>query len=168
MEKIKNLFKGIRGNSYGFSPGKEVDNKTVNKCGEGTTKKTSHLMWTPFLQKKFLHALDLLGDAATPKKIEMLMNVNSIDRKQISAHLQVEGMPNNETKIIIKATQGNKVYEAMRRALQLGTVFDEQISNDTFVEEVINKVDSDQGGLVKLVTYSDSEDDEEVEVNEWF
>jgi hypothetical protein len=27
--------------------------------------------------------------AATPKKIEMLMNVNSIDRKKISAHLQV-------------------------------------------------------------------------------
>jgi hypothetical protein len=27
--------------------------------------------------------------AATPKKIEMLMNVNSIDRKKKSAHLQV-------------------------------------------------------------------------------
>lgn len=75
-------------------------------------------MWTPFLQRKFLQALELLGkgtlslfvfclktyafqiefglymgvnfiSAATPTKIQLIMNVNSIGRKQISAHLQV-------------------------------------------------------------------------------
>jgi hypothetical protein len=76
-------------------------------------------MWTPFLQQKFLQALELLGEgrmasvcimlttsgfqtdcgllfmnvnfisAATPKMIQLIMNVDSIDRNQVSAHLQV-------------------------------------------------------------------------------
>ncbi|TVU13779.1 hypothetical protein EJB05_37205, partial [Eragrostis curvula] len=238
MEKIKQLFKGIQGKTHGVNySSKDELEKSVNKCGEGTRKKTAHLMWTPFLQKKFLHAHDLLGDAATPKKIEMIMNVNSIDRKQISAHLQKhrkrmekkrrvlkkssksasrseplktcetlsnmfivlmqeEEVPSDQTKIITKETHGNTVYEAMRKALQLGTVFDEQLLNDPCTEEahnveadmmgdgivednnktaagqekvvpethnaknVSNKADFDQAGLCKLVTYSDSEDDE--------
>ncbi|TVU17063.1 hypothetical protein EJB05_33074, partial [Eragrostis curvula] len=202
MEKIKQLFKGIQGKTQGVNCLVKGElEKSVNKCAEGTRKKTAYLMWTPFLQKKFLHAYDLLGDAATPKKIEMIMNVNSIDRKQISAHLQEEEMPSDQTKMSTKQTHGDKVYEAMRKALQLGTLFDEQLSNDPSVEEakngeadmvgdgiaqdnnttaagqekvitathnpndVINKqADSDQAGLCKLVTYSDSEDDE-VEVN---
>lgn len=36
--------------------------KSVKKTGEGTsTQKTAHLMWTPFLQRKFVHAVELLG-----------------------------------------------------------------------------------------------------------
>ncbi|EES10543.1 hypothetical protein BDA96_06G038700 [Sorghum bicolor] len=160
-DKIKDLFPGIEG-------------KMGNAFGEGTKHKASHLMWTPFLQRKFLQAVELLGEAATPKKIQFLMNVNSVGRKQISAHLQKHrkkiekqlhnsngnkssnGAPNSqplricgighntfqyipdiqpehksdevvslEYKEIIEETQSNMLYEAMRRALQLGTIFEE-------------------------------------------
>ncbi|CAD6264058.1 unnamed protein product [Miscanthus lutarioriparius] len=165
--KIKDLFPGIEG-------------KMGNAFGEGTKQKATHLMWTPFLQRKFLQAVELLGEAATPKKIQLLMNVNSIGRKQISAHLQkhrkkiekelrnsnanksshgtlnsqplrICGIGHNTFQYnpdiqpedrsdevvsldhteIIEETQSNMLYEAMRRALQLGTVFEEsQLPND--------------------------------------
>ncbi|KAL6650542.1 hypothetical protein ACP70R_009467 [Stipagrostis hirtigluma subsp. patula] len=254
MEKIKNLFQGIGGTSPGVNNSSdEVLENSVNKCGNGS----KHLMWTPFLQRKFLHALQLLGDAATPKKIEVIMNVNSIDRKQISAHLQKHrkrmekelndsmagakcsnGAPNSseplkacekgpdtcqynpeqaddeeksqdETESFTTGTQGKKVYAAMRRAMQLGTTFEDmQLCNGpsgcegnigelnttgdgnaqdnntvkfgdtkliskthnadnskkvTNVDDPDNKQansEDDQTGVVKLVTYSDSEDDE--------
>jgi len=35
--------------------------ESENKLREGK-KKVAHLMWTPFLQKKFLYALELLGE----------------------------------------------------------------------------------------------------------
>ena len=35
--------------------------ESENKFIEGK-KKVAHLMWTPFLQKKFLYALELLGE----------------------------------------------------------------------------------------------------------
>ncbi|XP_062227340.1 two-component response regulator ORR29-like [Phragmites australis] len=263
MEKIKDLFKGIEeGKAHDVNcSSKEELEKIVNKCGKGTKQKTVHLMWTPFLQSKFLQALELLGEDATPKKIEMIMNVNSIDRKQISAHLQKhrkrmekelrnalgakkcseggassssepavvktceigpncnhniqsadrndEEKSHDQTETLAEEMQGNKVYVAMQKALQLGTVFDElQLSNDpsgdeakkgeedmmgdgdarddgtTFevgeakvvskiqdfddAKEVTNRGDSDtvsgsvdQAGVVNLVNYSDSEDDED-------
>lgn len=136
-------------------------------------------MWTPFLQRKFLQAVELLGEDASPKKIQLLMNVNSVSRKQISAHLQkhrkkvekelrnsnannsshgIGGASNSRPSRIfeighgstfqynrpdvqpehrsdesvsleqtetIEETQSNRLYEAMRRALQLGSVFEE-------------------------------------------
>ena len=93
--------------------------KSDNKFRESANKqKVTQLLWTPFLQQKFLQALELLGEgrvvsicvvlttsgfqtdcglsmnvnfisAATPKMIHLIMNVNSIDRTQVSAHLQV-------------------------------------------------------------------------------
>jgi hypothetical protein len=85
------------------------------------------------------------------------------------------------TESIIRETEGNKVYEAMRKALQHGTMYDEQLSsydpsseeaeqgedgiaqeNVDSAKEVCNKADSDEARVVKLVTYSDSEDDEDV------
>ncbi|RLM75006.1 hypothetical protein C2845_PM15G04640 [Panicum miliaceum] len=63
--------------------------KSDNNFREGANKqKATQLMWTPFLQKKFLEALELLGEAATPKMIQVIMNVDSIDRNQVSVHLQ--------------------------------------------------------------------------------
>jgi hypothetical protein len=57
------IWTGIRGNTYGVNcSGKGLEN-TLNKCGEGTSsKKSAHLIWTPFLQNKFLQAVELLGD----------------------------------------------------------------------------------------------------------
>ncbi|KAL6851430.1 hypothetical protein ACP4OV_020363 [Aristida adscensionis] len=155
----------------------EASQNTRKKCGNGS----KHLMWTPFLQRRFLRALELLGDAATPKKIDMIMNINSIDRKQISAHLQKhrkriarelhdnkagnerrkvapsssessktcetgsntflripqsaartdEQISHDQIEGITEETHGNKVYAAMRQALQLGTTFEEsQLCND--------------------------------------
>ncbi|KAL6851563.1 hypothetical protein ACP4OV_020496 [Aristida adscensionis] len=85
MEKINNLFQGIGGRTLtANSSSEEALLNSRNKRGNGS----KHLIWTPFLQRKFLRALELLGDAATPKKIEMIMNISSIDRRHISAHLQ--------------------------------------------------------------------------------
>nr|TKW03731.1 hypothetical protein SEVIR_7G061500v2 [Setaria viridis] len=246
-EKIKYLFQGIEG---------EWDDvfKSEKRLRGGANKqKVTQLMWTPFLQRKFLQALELLGKAATPTKIQLIMNVNSIGRKQISAHLQkhrkkvekelrntdaktcnngasssqplriCETDPNTcqynpkfqpadrldedmywDQKETTEETQGKNTYEAMRRALQLGTVFDEsQLPNDPPVKEaskwevdmmgdgkcrtdltypsgnknensethnagnakgVMEKGDSDSGDaqerVLKIVAYSDSEDDE--------
>jgi hypothetical protein len=91
------------------------------------------------------------------------------------------------TEIIIQEIEGNKVYEGMRKALQLGTMYDEQLSSDdpSFEEaeqgedgiaqenadsakEVSHKADFDEAGVVKLVTYSDSEDDEDVRTTHSF
>ena len=90
----------------------------------------------------------------------------------------------DETAGNTQETQGKTVYEAMRRALQLGTVFDEsQLPNDPFGRQA-SKGEVDimgdgygrddwtcdsykqvpngdaQAQVVKLVTYSDSEDGE--------
>ncbi|CAL5028120.1 unnamed protein product [Urochloa decumbens] len=82
QEKIKELFQGIQGK-------RDAVFNSKNKYREGASKqKVSQLMWTPFLQKKFLQALELLGEAATAKTIQLIMNVKSIGRKQISTHLQ--------------------------------------------------------------------------------
>ncbi|PVH35125.1 hypothetical protein PAHAL_7G110000 [Panicum hallii] len=229
-EKIEYLFQGIE-------PKNDDVFESENKFGEGK-RKVAHLMWTPFLQKKFLQALELLGEAATPRKVQLIMNVNSIGRKQISAHLQKhrkkveKELRNTDAKKCsndpeiqpanisdeemswdetgnTQETQGKTMYEAMRRALKLGTVFDEsQLPNDPFgrqaskgevdmtgdgygrddwtyafggnsvVSETQNaenakgvmgtKCDSDkqvpngdaQAQVMKLVTYSDSEDGE--------
>ncbi|KAG2571331.1 hypothetical protein PVAP13_7KG077365 [Panicum virgatum] len=81
-EKIEDLFRGIEGKSDDVF-------KSDNKFRESANKqKVTQLLWTPFLQQKFLQALELLGEAATPKMIHLIMNVNSIDRTQVSAHLQ--------------------------------------------------------------------------------
>ncbi|CAL5032870.1 unnamed protein product [Urochloa decumbens] len=82
QEKIKELFQGIEDK-------RDAVFNSKNKYREGaSTQKVTQLMWTPFLQKKFLQALELLGEAATAKTIQLIMNVKSIDRKQISTHLQ--------------------------------------------------------------------------------
>ncbi|KAJ1270465.1 hypothetical protein BS78_06G054200 [Paspalum vaginatum] len=250
MENIKDLFQGIKGKTNDVSClyNEELES-SANNCGQGNRQKaTAHLMWTPFLHSKFVDALELLGEAATPKKIQLIMNVKSIDRKQISAHLQkhrkkierelhntnekkfstgesssqawktfeisantcqqycpdiqsdekANEKPNDRTQSFTKARQtGKKVCEAIRRALQLGAVFDEsQLSNDSPGEEgnkgeayVMTdddaKVDSTfalgdtnvitepqhiqdatdvtsvhQATVVKLVAYSDAEDDD--------
>uniref|UniRef100_A0A0D9ZJA2 Response regulatory domain-containing protein n=1 Tax=Oryza glumipatula TaxID=40148 RepID=A0A0D9ZJA2_9ORYZ len=60
------------------------------------TKRKYYLMWTPHLQKKFLHALEILGEDV----------------------------------------EHDDVYDAMRRALQDGTTFDEsKYSSDPFSNE---------------------------------
>ncbi|OEL16759.1 Two-component response regulator ORR29 [Dichanthelium oligosanthes] len=223
--------------------------KSENKFGEFTNKqKATQLMWTPSLERKFLQARELLGEAATPKMIQLSMNVNSIGRTQISAHLQKyrkkvkKELRNTNAKKCSNGASSSKPLqicetgpntcqydpeiqpadtsdedmswdqtestEATRRALQLGTVFDEsQLPNDpsgrqaskgevdmmgddncpndwtyafgdkNVVSEthnadngkgVMDQGDSDkqvsncdaQARVVKLVTYSDSEDDE--------
>ncbi|KAJ1270453.1 hypothetical protein BS78_06G053100 [Paspalum vaginatum] len=230
IEKIKESFRDLEGKTDGGF-------KSQPKFGEGSSKQKAALMWTPFLQRKFLQALELLGEGATPKNIQLIMDVNSIGRKQISAHLQKhrkkiekenakcsngasnsqasndadikpadrsnELMPSDQTESTDDEPQGNRVYKAMRRAMQLGTIFDEsQLSNDAAgrrasegevavmggdesyasgdkntvcethnaesTRKLMNKGDSDEQAsygddkarVVKLVTYSDSEDDE--------
>nr|CAB3491576.1 unnamed protein product [Digitaria exilis] len=81
----KHGFQGIEGNPpnaccLGYE-------NSAYECGDGIKQKTN-LMWTPYLESKFVCALDLLGEGATPKKIQMVMNIKSIKRKNISTHLQ--------------------------------------------------------------------------------
>ncbi|PUZ46646.1 hypothetical protein GQ55_7G098200 [Panicum hallii var. hallii] len=166
-EKIEDIFQGIEGK-------KDDVFKSDNEFREGANKqKVTQLMWTPFLQQKFLQALELLGEAATPKMIQLIMNVDSIDRNQVSAHLQKhrkkiekelrnssakkcsngasssqpntsqynpeiqsvdtsdEDMSWDQTESTNDIQGENNMIEAMRRALRLGTVFDEsQLPND--------------------------------------
>nr|CAB3489828.1 unnamed protein product [Digitaria exilis] len=81
----KHGFQGIEGNPHNACClGYE---NSAYECGDGIKQKTN-LMWTPYLESKFVCALDLLGEGATPKKIQMVMNIKSIKRKNISTHLQ--------------------------------------------------------------------------------
>ncbi|CAN6227673.1 unnamed protein product [Urochloa humidicola] len=202
-EKIQYLFQGIeetRDDVY------EIE-KNIR---EGANKqKVTQLMWTPFLQRKFLEALELLGEAATPKMLQIIMNVNSIDRKQISTHLQKhrkkvkkqlrnanakkyrDGASSSEPLRICETdpntcqydpkyqladrldddmyldqtesteeTQAKNTYEAMRRALKFGIVFDEsQILNDPSVEPSrkgeVNMIRDGNGREDSTYTFSD-------------
>ncbi|CAN6270595.1 unnamed protein product [Urochloa humidicola] len=178
QEKIKYLFQGIEETKD------DVYNSEKNIRDSADKQKVTQLMWTPFLQRKFLEALELLGEAATPKMLQLIMNVNSIDRKQISTHLQKhrkkvkkqlrnanakkyrDGASSSEPLQICEIdpntcrydpkyqladtldddmyldqtesneeTQAKNTYEAMRRALKFGIVFDEsQLLNDPYVK----------------------------------
>ncbi|CAL5032872.1 unnamed protein product [Urochloa decumbens] len=178
-EKIKYTFQGIEGR-------RDDVYKDEKKFRDSANKQTvTQLIWTPFLQRKFLEALELLGEAATPKMIQLIMNVNFIDRKQISTHLQkhrkkikkqlrnanakkyrdgssslehlqiCETDPNTyqydpkyqpadrlDADMFLdqiessEETQSKYTYEAMRRALKFGIVFDEsQLLNDPPVKQ---------------------------------
>ncbi|CAL4988069.1 unnamed protein product [Urochloa decumbens] len=86
IKKIKELFQGVEGTTHGLNC-LELE-KSVNRCGDGTKLKATNLIWTPYLESKFAAALDLLGEGATPSKIQLVMNIKSIKRKHISTHLQ--------------------------------------------------------------------------------
>uniref|UniRef100_A0A0D9W3Q0 Response regulatory domain-containing protein n=1 Tax=Leersia perrieri TaxID=77586 RepID=A0A0D9W3Q0_9ORYZ len=89
MKKIKDLLQGNNRN-VGVGDNSNCADET-NPFAENLkdhTKKKYCLIWTPHLQRKFLHALQILGEDASPKKIKMIMDVDNIDRKQIAAHLQ--------------------------------------------------------------------------------
>ncbi|CAN6371988.1 unnamed protein product [Urochloa humidicola] len=86
MKKIKELFQGVEGTTNGLNC-LELE-KSMNKYGDGTKLKAINLIWTPYLESKFAYALDLLGEGATPSKIQQIMNIKSVKRKNISAHLQ--------------------------------------------------------------------------------
>uniref|UniRef100_A0A0D9W3N2 Response regulatory domain-containing protein n=1 Tax=Leersia perrieri TaxID=77586 RepID=A0A0D9W3N2_9ORYZ len=89
MEKIKDLLQGNNRNVGGGDNSNCADE--TNPFAENLkvdTKKKYCLIWTPHLQRKFLHALQILGEDASPKKIKMIMDVDNIDRRQIAAHLQ--------------------------------------------------------------------------------
>ncbi|EEC77058.1 hypothetical protein OsI_15444 [Oryza sativa Indica Group] len=83
MEKIKDLLQGIGDES---TCANETNSLAENPKND--TKKKYYLMWTPHLQKKFLHALQILGKDASPKNIKKIMGVDNIDCRQIAAHLQ--------------------------------------------------------------------------------
>uniref|UniRef100_A0A0E0DCS2 Two-component response regulator ORR29 n=1 Tax=Oryza meridionalis TaxID=40149 RepID=A0A0E0DCS2_9ORYZ len=83
MEKIKDLLQGIGDES---TCANETNSLAENPKND--TKKKYYLMWTPHLQKKFLHALQILGKDASPKNIKKIMGVDNIDCRQIATHLQ--------------------------------------------------------------------------------
>uniref|UniRef100_A0A0E0KPA4 Response regulatory domain-containing protein n=1 Tax=Oryza punctata TaxID=4537 RepID=A0A0E0KPA4_ORYPU len=83
MEKIKDLLQGGGDKSTCAS-----EMNSFPESQKDGTKRKYYLMWTPHLQKKFLHALEILGEDASPKQIKMIMDVDNIDRKQIATHLQ--------------------------------------------------------------------------------
>jgi hypothetical protein len=56
-----------------------------NAFGEGTKHKASHLMWTPFLQRKFLQAVELLGEG----KMSLFLLCLTIPRYQIHSWLHM-------------------------------------------------------------------------------
>ncbi|KAE8801823.1 two-component response regulator orr29 [Hordeum vulgare] len=83
LNRMKHLFQGVGDNAQ---DGEEVG-ESVAQTKDGT-KTTTYLKWKPFLESKFLYALQILGANASPSKIKIIMNVDSVTRTQISAHLQ--------------------------------------------------------------------------------
>ncbi|XBI49783.1 hypothetical protein VPH35_113292 [Triticum aestivum] len=192
LEAAKDMHRNLQVISVGdkAQDGEEVG-ESVEQQKDGT-KTTTHFKWIPFLESKFLYALQILGANASPSKIKIIMNVDTVTRKQISAHLQkhrkrmkreqnmamfmdsygncasssksvktrhtipyMSGyhseddvqrtmMPN-----LFGDTQGVDVSAAMRRALQLGAVFDEfQYSNGPSSDEpceVIGHITGEDG-----------------------
>ncbi|KAM3244865.1 hypothetical protein ACQJBY_056291 [Aegilops geniculata] len=170
--------------------GKEVG-ESVAQQKDGT-KTITQLKWIPFLESKFLYALQILGANASPGKIKIIMNMDTVTTKQISAHLQkhrkrmereqnmatlmdsygncasssksvkthhtIPYTPGYHSEDVVQRTmmpslfgdtQGVDVSAAMRRALQLGAVFDEfQYSNGPSSDEpceVIGHITGEDG-----------------------
>ncbi|KAF8780730.1 hypothetical protein HU200_001337 [Digitaria exilis] len=142
MDNIKNLLKGNG----------EAGNKSYIKKNNKTKK--AYICWNEYLQRKFQCALEILGEGASPRNIEILMNVEGVNRKHIASHLQCvnrisaskspkshqEGPSTSINSPDIQqeeiraddmshALRGglsdNNVCAAMRRSIQFGTMYDE-------------------------------------------
>ncbi|XP_040378984.1 two-component response regulator ORR29-like [Oryza brachyantha] len=87
-EKIKDLLRGGIITCVGDKSTCDSEMNSFANNQKDDNKKKYYLMWTPHLQKKFLDALEILGEDASPKKIKMIMDVDNIDRRQIATHLQ--------------------------------------------------------------------------------
>ncbi|KAM3223969.1 hypothetical protein ACQJBY_057391 [Aegilops geniculata] len=203
LNRMKYLFQGVGDKAQ---DGEEVG-ESIAQQKDGT-KTTTHFKWIPFLESKFLYALQILGANASPSKIKIIMNVDTVTRKQISAHLQkhrkhmereqnmamfmdsygncASSSKSVKTRHTIRHmsgyhsdddvqrtmmpslfgdTQGVDVSAAMRRALQLGAVFDEfQYSNGPSSDEpceVIGHI-SGEDGLVDEANGSNSSSHDQV------
>ncbi|XP_023514913.1 putative two-component response regulator ARR21 [Cucurbita pepo subsp. pepo] len=63
--------------------------KVIDKKESNPMKKKAKVVWTDFLQYKFLHAVHFIGlDRAVPKKILEVMNVPGLTRENVASHLQ--------------------------------------------------------------------------------
>nr|TKW03767.1 hypothetical protein SEVIR_7G064600v2 [Setaria viridis] len=142
--RMHNIKKSLQGN------GEEQD---VSYWKESAKTKKGYICWNDYLHRKFLHALEILGEgAASPRNIEILMNVEGVNRKHISSHLQCrtsasksesakshQESPNNSPDIqqeemtadedMPHAQMGsfsdNNAHAAMRRSIQFSTMYDE-------------------------------------------
>ncbi|XP_073358654.1 uncharacterized protein [Aegilops tauschii subsp. strangulata] len=90
LEAAKDMHRNLQVISVGDKAqhGKEVG-ESVAQQKDGT-KTTTQLKWIPFLESKFLYALQILGANASPSKIKIIMNMDTVTTKQISAHLQCQ------------------------------------------------------------------------------
>ncbi|PUZ46686.1 hypothetical protein GQ55_7G101400 [Panicum hallii var. hallii] len=191
MDYIKNLLQG-NGEAHDLSYLKE-----------NTKTKKGYICWNEYLHRKFLRALEILGEgAASPRNIEILMNVEGVNRKHIASHLQDEDMPHAQTGSF---SDNNNAHAAMQRSIQFGTMYDESeyfyySSGDEATEDGVDMMEDDGtsassftaqvstaetfsaegtkdilnnnsskkqdrhgdkvGKAIKLVDYSESEDDE--------
>ncbi|CAO1939119.1 unnamed protein product [Urochloa humidicola] len=78
--RMDNIMKLLQGN------GEQHD---LSYRKESTKTKKGYICWNEYLHRKFLRALEILGEGATsPRNIEILMNVEGVNRKHIASHLQ--------------------------------------------------------------------------------
>ncbi|PVH35124.1 hypothetical protein PAHAL_7G109900 [Panicum hallii] len=144
MDYIKNLLQG-NGEAHDLSYLKE-----------NTKTKKGYICWNEYLHRKFLRALEILGEgAASPRNIEILMNVEGVNRKHIASHLQCrhrastsksakrqEGPNTSLNSLDIQQEEmtadedmphaktgsfsdNNNAHAAMQRSIQFGTIYDE-------------------------------------------
>ncbi|CAL5017583.1 unnamed protein product [Urochloa decumbens] len=79
--RMDNIMKLLQGNN-----GEQQD---VSYRKESTKTKKGYICWNEYLHRKFLRALEILGEgASSPRNIEILMNVEGVNRKHIASHLQ--------------------------------------------------------------------------------
>ncbi|CAL5034858.1 unnamed protein product [Urochloa decumbens] len=78
--RMDNIMKLLQGN------GEQQD---VSYRKESTKTKKGYICWNEYLHRKFLRALEILGEgASSPRNIEILMNVEGVNRKHVASHLQ--------------------------------------------------------------------------------
>ncbi|XP_022155745.1 two-component response regulator ORR23-like [Momordica charantia] len=79
-----------RGKKKKDSKGKGKNQEKANDKKElTTTTKKAKVVWTDFLQYRFLQAVHYIGlDRAVPKKILEIMNVPGLTRENVASHLQ--------------------------------------------------------------------------------
>ncbi|OUS43029.1 Homeodomain-like protein [Ostreococcus tauri] len=73
----------------------------------GELRKRARLVWTPALHAQFVAAVEKLGvDAAVPKSIMKIMNVEGLTRENVASHLQKYRINLKRKKFSSESTEG--------------------------------------------------------------
>ncbi|XP_066365638.1 two-component response regulator ORR29-like [Miscanthus floridulus] len=99
----------------------ETQGASHQKHNNTNKTKKGYICWTPYLHGKFLRALEILREGACARNIEIIMNINRVNRKHIASHMQDQDMLDEQARSLYVSS----AYTAMQRSIQLGIMYDE-------------------------------------------